>query len=203
MFASIKYRPITMSRLAIPESSDSCDCRAAQRRRVVRFGELFRLQERRGWVETGQSLNVERTAGCWPRALRTCHSPVSAKHRRLSHPVKGPLWLKAVWMSQVSYLFSLLAPTTQVASLWLGHVGDAIHGVAALRALFVRADLADPLEDINFDSLLGEAGEEAADGMRRPTHGLGDLRSACAPVAAQHGENLRLLSVRPRMRATD
>jgi hypothetical protein len=50
MFASIKYRPITISRLAIPESSDGCARRAVQRRRMSAFGALFRVQERRGWV---------------------------------------------------------------------------------------------------------------------------------------------------------
>jgi hypothetical protein len=50
MFASIKYRAITMSRLAIPESTDNCARRAVQRRRMSAFGKLFRVQERRGWV---------------------------------------------------------------------------------------------------------------------------------------------------------
>jgi len=53
MFASIKRSPITMSRLAIPESSDSRARRAVQPRRMSAFGEFFRVQERRGWVESG------------------------------------------------------------------------------------------------------------------------------------------------------
>jgi hypothetical protein len=41
----------------------------------------------------------------------------------------------------------------------------------------------------------GQASEEAADGVRGPTHRLGDLRTAGALAAAQHGENLGALCI--------
>jgi hypothetical protein len=64
---------------------------------------------------------------------------------------------------------------------------DAINREAAFRAGLVRPDLADPFKDFDGDALLGQVGEEAADGVRCLAHGLGNLRSAGTFVAAQHG----------------
>jgi hypothetical protein len=46
--------------------------------------------------------------------------------------------------------------------------------------------------DRDLDALLCQAGKEPADGVRSPTHRLGDLRSAGSFVPAQHGADLRL-----------
>jgi len=46
MFASIKHRAITMSRLAIPESSDQLRPPSRPAQANVRFREFFRVQER-------------------------------------------------------------------------------------------------------------------------------------------------------------
>jgi hypothetical protein len=62
----------------------------------------------------------------------------------------------------------------------LGRIGDAKYRMAALGALLVRADLTDPLEDIEFDGFLSEASERTADGVRCPTRGFSDCRPAGA-----------------------
>src|SRR6202035_6033942 len=59
-----------------------------------------------------------------------------------------------------------------------GCIADAIDRVAALGAGLIGTDLADAIEDLDFDALLGKAGEEPANGVRHPTHRLSDLRSA-------------------------
>jgi hypothetical protein len=43
--------------------------------------------------------------------------------------------------------------------------------------------------------LIGEPGQEPADGMQGPTHRLGDPRPAGTFVTAHHGQNLGLLGV--------
>src|ERR1700722_13521888 len=56
-------------------------------------------------------------------------------------------------------------------------VSDAVDSVAALGPGLVGADLADAIEHVHRDALLGQACEEAADGVRRPAHRVGDLRA--------------------------
>jgi hypothetical protein len=61
---------------------------------------------------------------------------------------------------------------------YLERSSQPINCITALGASFVKADLADAVEDFDHDALLGEARKEAADRVRRPAHRLGDLRSA-------------------------
>jgi hypothetical protein len=68
--------------------------------------------------------------------------------------------------------------------------------------VIVRADLPNALEHFDIDALFGETGEEAADGVRRPTHGLRDLRSAGAFSAVKHSEDAGLLGF-PLLRLMD
>jgi hypothetical protein len=85
---------------------------------------------------------------------------------------------------------------------------QSVDGVASLRALLVRADLADALEDIDLDALFGEAREEAADGVRRLAHRFGDplwVRSftAWANAAAMSLANRRCTPYRRLQMATE
>src|SRR5690348_14051125 len=66
----------------------------------------------------------------------------------------------------------------------------AVDGVTALHALLVGSNLTDALEHLDLNALLGETGEEATNGMRRPAHRLGNLRSAGAFRTVQHGQHL-------------
>ena len=52
---------------------------------------------------------------------------------------------------------------------WADLLGEAIDSVAAFRACLVRTNLADALTDFDSETLFLKAGQEAADGMRRPT----------------------------------
>lgn len=61
--------------------------------------------------------------------------------------------------------------------------------------MIVRADLPNALEHFDIDALFGETGEKAADRMRCPTHRFSDRGTAGTLVAAEHGNDLRLLGV--------
>ena len=92
-------------------------------------------------------------------------------------PWKKALWLKAVrLLSQVGLRFQL--DDRKLASSGSSHTGNTIHGVAALSALLVGANLADALEDLDLDPLLGQAGEEAADRVWCPACRFSNLWSA-------------------------
>jgi hypothetical protein len=62
--------------------------------------------------------------------------------------------------------------------------------------VIVRTDLPNALEHFDIDALFGEAGKKAADGVRRPVHGLGDLRPAGAFVTARRDQNRIQLGAR-------
>src|ERR1700712_973289 len=65
-------------------------------------------------------------------------------------PRKKPLWLKAVrLLSQVGLRFQL--DDCKLASSGSSHTGNTIHGVAALGALLVGTNLANPLENLDHD----------------------------------------------------
>jgi hypothetical protein len=70
------------------------------------------------------------------------------------------------WRTRVYTLLCLSRP-------WL--LGQAVNRIAALGAGLVGADLADALEDLDRDALLGETGKETADRVWRPAHRLSDL----------------------------
>src|SRR3954452_13794415 len=71
--------------------------------------------------------------------------------------------------------------------LWLSFTAKPVNRVAALRTPLIRPDLTDALHDLDYHSLLGQAGQEAAHGTRRPAHRLGNQRSAGAFVAGEAG----------------
>ena len=61
--------------------------------------------------------------------------------------------------------------------------------------MIVRTDLPHALEHFDIDALFGEAGEKTSDGMRRPSHGFGHLRSAGPALTPEHGDDLSLLGI--------
>jgi hypothetical protein len=122
-----------------------------------------------------------------------------AKLCRLNYPSERTAWRgNQAGYHRSGHGFSLLILGFQhwsATDSGLCPARNAIDGVAALRALFVRTDLADPLEDFDLDALLGETGEKAADRVWGPGRRLGDLRSAGAFRTAEHGQHLRALRI--------